>query len=233
MPAPEEVDKLVPRIYGPLDLVVFRLHNASGYPKEVLKHVFYQLLNSAGREASIPAFRRIGIEWHPLWDTPEGREELREKSINDIISLSVGMHDTRAQLYWLVDGIPRPQWDKYPQSIPSAFSRVIEKRKGHLLEHWNTDQARKDQILKYHDLYQEFEAVGRRYYIVFVVAQWKHELHLEESYLDPEVSWTGPFPGGEDLWPEGIRGPVRASFDGYWMWSADYYCSYVLSWEPI
>jgi len=225
---------LLPTIYGPLDLVVFRLHTTFGYPKEILKHAYYQLSNCGGSGPSLPDFHRIGIEWHSLWDTEEGKKELRIDAIQDILSLTCDhQKPASAQLYWLVEGVPRPQWDKYPPAIPAAFSRIIERRKGHLLEHWQTDQARKDQFLKHHDLYQEFEAVGRRYYIVFVIAHWTHELHLEKSFLDPDISWDGPFPGGEDIWPEPLRGAVRVTHREQWTMPIDRFCSYVLSWEPI
>ena len=229
---PDTVDKLVPTIYGTLDLVIFRLHTASGYPKEILHHAYYQM-TPWGSDDGISAFDRIGIEWNPLWATTEGRKELCEEKISWAIYLMGNKNAASAQLYWLVDGIPRPQWNQYPPAIPTAFSRVIEKRKSSLLRYWNTDQAWKDRLLKHHDLNQEFEANGRRYYVVFVIAEFTSEYCLEESFLDPDVSWDGPFPGGEDIWPGALREPVRVASKLQDSFPTDRYCSYILSWEPI
>jgi hypothetical protein len=98
------------------------------------------------------------------------------------------------------------------------------------------EKAGKDRLLQHHDLHHEFEANGRRYYIVFVIACW--EDHLGASFHDPAVSWDGPFPGGEDLWPKTLRDPVRVAYEiqrtpshnNEW---TDKSCTYVLSWEPI
>ena len=236
---PEGPEKLIPTICGTLDLVVYRLHTASGYPMEILNHAYYQMVPYYDYESHlVPSFDRIGIEWHPLWATPEGRKELCEYDVGNIVlALGTNRSASATQLYWLIDGIPRPQWDQYPPAIPIAFSRVIEKRKDWILHHWNTDKAWKDRLLKHHDLYQEFEANGRRYYVVFVLTKWTDDYIIEESLRDPAVSWDGPFPGGEDLWPEALRDLVRVAYkiqrlrvDNMW---TDPYCSYVLSWEPI
>lgn len=189
-------------------------------------------------EAVIPSFNRIGIEWHPRWATPEGRKELCEGAVGDIVGLAGNRSSVSTQLYWLVDGIPRPQWDQYPPAISAAFSRVIERRKDHVLKYWQTDKAWKDQLLKHHDLHQEFEANGRRYYVVLVLTDWTSEYCLEESFRDPAVSWDSPFPGGEDFWPEALRDLVPVAHELQQsglhinMWT-DTFCSYVLSWEPI
>jgi hypothetical protein len=42
--------------------MVYRLHTASGYPREVLNYTFYQMKPSLRGEAVIPIFNRIGIE---------------------------------------------------------------------------------------------------------------------------------------------------------------------------
>jgi len=228
----ETVDKLVPTICGALDLVVFRLHTAKGLPKDILNHVYYQM-KPWNSDSAIPEFDRIGIEWHTLWATQEGRKYLCEDGIYWTIQLLGNINASAAQLYWLVDGVPRPRWDEYPPAIPAAFSRVIEKRKGQILKYWQADQAWKDQVLKHHNLSQEFEANGRRYYIVFVVADWASESHLETSFRDPAVDWNGPFPGGENIWPESLRPPVRVARELQPNLPTDSYCSYVLSWEPM
>jgi len=232
---PEQVDSLVPTICGTLDLVIYRLHTASGYPKEVLKHVLYQMTPCLRGEAVIPIFNRVGIEWHPLWATPKGRKELCEGAVTDIVSLGGNRTSVSTQLYWLVDGVPRPQWDKYPPAIPAAFVRVIERRKKDLFKYWQMDKAWKDRLLKHHDLHQEFEANGRRYYVVFVLTNWTSDYSLEESFRDPDVSWDGPFPGGKDLWPEALHNlvPVAHQIQQSTNLWTDSYCSYVLSWEPI
>jgi hypothetical protein len=65
---PERPDMLVPTICATLDLVVYWLHTASGYPKEILNHATYQMSPTLGNIV-IPFFNRIGIEWHSLWAT--------------------------------------------------------------------------------------------------------------------------------------------------------------------
>ncbi len=232
---PETRDALIPTICGTLDLVVFRLHNASGYPKEILKHGPHQMTPGAWNPAVIPSFDRIGIEWHPLWGTPQGRKEICERAFTRIVMLGGRVSICSTQLYWLVDGIPRPQWDQYPPAIPTAFSRVIERRKRDVLKFWRMDQAWKDRLLAHHDLHQEFEANGRRYYVVFVLTEWTSEYSLDESFRDPDVSWDGPFPGGKDLWPEALHEPARVAWEVQRddNLSTDQFCSYIMSWEPI
>jgi hypothetical protein len=150
------------KICATLDLVVFRLHNASGYPLPV-NHT-YQLspINTRG-VPSLFEYNRIGIEWNSLWSTLEGRKEFRDSAVQDIVLLLGRRRKASTQLYWLVDGIPRPQWTQYPPAIPAAFNRVIEKRKDRILRWWEIEESQKAQLLKRHDLYQELEANGRRY----------------------------------------------------------------------
>jgi hypothetical protein len=233
--APRSVDKLIPTICSTLDLVVYRLHTALGHPKEILKHAYYQMEPCMAGLAVIPEFNRIGIEWHSLWATPEGRKELCEDAIRDTIGLAGNRGSISTQLYWLVDGIPRPQWDQYPPAIPVAFSRVIERRKDYVLRYWLGDKAKKDRLLKHHNLHQEFEANGRRYYVVFVLANWTSGYSVEREFRDPALSWDGAFPGGENLWPEALRDPVRVAYQIQEMGNVmtDSFCSYVMSWEPI
>lgn len=236
---PQTAHVLKPAICAGLDLVVFRLHTASGYPKEVLKHASYQMTPYYRGEPTVPAFDRIGLEWHPLWSTEAGRKELCEEAVSEMVSLIGNLQSVTAQLYWLVDGIPRQQWDQYPAAIPAAFSRVIELRKSHILKNWQKDQAWIDRLLMHHDLQQEFEANGRRYYVVFVLTDWTGAYaSLEKSFLDPALDWDGPFPGGESLWPEALHAPVRVASNVqrsrlHNNLCTDQACSYVLSWEPI
>jgi hypothetical protein len=70
-----------------------------------------------------------------LWATLEGGKELCEDVVGDIVVLAGNRTSVSTQLYWLVDGIPRPQWDQYPPAIPAAFSRVIERRKKDVLKY--------------------------------------------------------------------------------------------------
>ena len=233
----EEAERIVPRICGALDLVVFRLHNTLGHPKDTLSF-WRQMRPCINTQPVLAPFDRIGIEWHPLWATTEGRKYLCEDKIVEIVGLGRMNGFNTKQLYWLVDGVPRPQWNQYPPAIPAAFSRIIEKRKEYILHHWRLNKAIQAQLLEHHDLYQEFEANGRRYYVVFVATRWNDDEFLEESFRDPGVNWDGPFPGGEDLWPQALRDPGRVAYEvliayPYLNLGTDSYISFVLSWEPI
>lgn len=230
---------LVPTICTTLDLVVLRLHTSSGYPTLTLKHAYWQLKPEASifyqRFSTIPVFPRIGIEYRPLWTTIEGRKEFCEDAITAIIGLAGRRSQLSTQLYWLIDGIPRPQWDQYHPAIPAAFNRVIERARSRIFKNCKIrkDKKKKAQLLEHHNLHQEFEANGRRYYVVFVVATWRSEYYIEESYLNPAVDWDGIFPGGEDIWPVPLRDPVRLAFDLEGDLSTDTFCTTLLSWEPI
>ena len=59
---PDNPDRLVPTMCGPMDLVVYRLHTSSGYPKDILKHAYYQMKSHYYAD-SFPSYDRIGIEW--------------------------------------------------------------------------------------------------------------------------------------------------------------------------
>jgi len=117
------------------------------------------------------------------------------------------------------------------------FSRVMEKRKDYIHKYWQKDKAWKDRFRNNHNLHQEFEANGRRYYVVFVVSKWDSEYNLEESFRDPSLSWEGPFPGGQDLWPQALHRPAQVAYEiqqggDINMWT-DPHGSCILSWEPI
>lgn len=233
---------LVPTIYAVLDLVVLRLHTTSGYPTPTLRYAHYQLFPEAyGRKVQkLPFYDRVGIEWHPLWATPEGRKEFCEDGIEHIIRLSGSHGIFTTRFYLLVDGIPRPRWDEHVPAIPAAFARVIEKKRENFFENlWSEVEDREILMLESYsstenyDLHHEFEANGRRYYIVFVVADWHCEFSIEESFLDPALNWDGPFPGGEDLWPEALRAPARLAYDVRNSLHVNDDYSFILSWEPI
>jgi hypothetical protein len=237
--APDSFDKpqlLIPCIYASMDLTVFRMHDVSGYSTTTVKHACYQM-NSENCQSSgvIDFFRRVGIEWNPFWATPEGREAFGAQYVRNAILLMNNVCQIRTQLYWLVDGIARPKWDQYPPAIPAAFSRVIETRRPSLLRGWDMGEEGRSRLLQHHDLRQEFEANGRRYYVVFVIARWSTELesYIEKSYLDPTLNWDGIFPGGENLWPASLHDPARFAFDHHEDLGAGSLCSYILSWEPI
>jgi len=70
-------------------------------------------------------------------------------------------------------------------------------------------EAHKESLLRDHDLYQEFDANGRRYHLVFVVTNWKWKSTCQQPFLDPAVNWEKVFPGGKNLWPEGLHDPVQ------------------------
>lgn len=121
-----------------------------------------------------------------------------------------------ATLYWLVDGVPRPDWNcDYPAVIRDIFARRMAQEQDavleHLNEHWNLKPEDHAALFADHP-FGEFEANGRRYYIVFVVFnQFFGEVRdqLDESGL----GWRGPFPGSAAMWPEALREPVRHAYD--------------------
>jgi len=230
-----EEDALVPKICATLDLVVFRLHTASGHATDILKHVVYQLRpeNCCYDQAVLPSFDRVGIEWHPMWAAPECRRECEAIALRSVMQLLGDRTQLSTQFYWLVDGIPRPKWDEYPPAIPKAFEAVIASRKKNILRYWDLDEEHKERLLTHHDLHQEFEANGRRYYVVFVVTEWTSDDCLAERYRDSSIDWDSPFPGGEALWPEALRAPVQMAYDIRADTGTDLFSTYILSWEPI
>lgn len=244
--APERIEegdgKLIPTICGTLDLVVLRLHTASGHPTSLLRNSSYQFMPYGNvYDQSIPVFNRIAIEWHSLWATPEGRKEFSDEAVGNILLLLGNIYRSQTPLYWLVDSVPRPHWDQYPPAIPTAFSRTIEQDRKSFLRPWPMEDDWKDRLRETHDLYQEFEANGRRYYVVSVITDWHRDFFIEQSLLDPALNWDGPFPGGEDLWPEALREPVRFAHEIFFQNTYEvqhnlgmsFRCAFVLSWEPI
>jgi hypothetical protein len=139
-------------------------------------------------------------------------------------------------LYWLVDGVPRLNWDDYPAVVHDIWAaRMAQDRDRtlqHLDEHWPGDHTA---MVSDHHLGQEFEANGRRYYIVFVVLC--DFLEEEEQLEKAGLGYRGPFLGSEAMWPEALREPVRLArdvfVDGSKNLGAHPYSSYILSWEPI
>ncbi|KAF1923086.1 uncharacterized protein M421DRAFT_426188, partial [Didymella exigua CBS 183.55] len=229
---------LRPQIHA-LDLVVFRLHDSQGRATSLLKHAPWQYwIEQFTHDTTFACFDRVGIEWHPSWGTVGGRGELRPGNVQAFIRTMVVSHSP-ATLYWLVDGVPRPDWNCYPLVVRDIFSRRMAQQEGAVLEHLNEHWKLKPEdhaAFSDHHLGQEFEANGRRYYIVFVVL---HQFDEEErdELNKAGLGWRGPFPGSAALWPEALREPVRHAYDIHregWANLGTYKShTYILSWEPI
>ena len=231
---------LRPRIHT-LDLVVFRLHDSNGRATSLLKHAPWQYwIEQAMHGTTFACFDRVGLEWHPSWGSVGGRGELRPGNIQAFIrEMQVSHFPTT--MYWLVDGVPRPNWKRdYPAVVRNIFAERIAADKSsvveHLKTHWKLGPNEHEALLADHHLGQEFEANGRRYYIVFVV--FNQFLEEERDQLDKAgVGWSGPFPGSAAMWPEALREPVRLAYDvcGDGSKNLGTYksFSYILSWEPI
>jgi hypothetical protein len=81
----------------------------------------------------------------------------------------------------------------------------------HVHWHWHPKPEDHAEISDQH-IGQEFEANGRRYYIVFVVLNDFDEQEKDELKI-AGLGWRGPFPGSAVLWPEALREPVRYAHD--------------------
>lgn len=223
-----------------LDLVVFRLHDSQGRATPLLRHAPWQYwIERAMHGTTFACFDRVGLEWHPSWGTAGGRGELRSGNVHAFIRQMQGSHFP-ATLYWLVDGVPRPDWRRdCPAVVRDIFAgRMAEDKEDvltHLDRHWKLSPGDQAALLADHHLGQEFEANGRRYYIVFVAFReflWEERDRLDKAGL----GWSGPFPGSAAMWPEALREPVRLAYDVCREGSnlgtyKDF--SYILSWEPI
>ncbi|KAJ4352953.1 hypothetical protein N0V95_003806 [Ascochyta clinopodiicola] len=229
---------LQPQIHA-LDLVVFRLHDSKGRATSLLKHAPWQYWVEQATHGSFACFDRIGLEWNPSWGTVGGRGELRSGNIQAFVREMQTGHFP-STLYWLVDSVPRPDWKRdYPAVVQQIFAdRIADDKSGvieHLDMHWNLGPG-DEALLADHHLGQEFEANGRRYYIVFVV--FSQFLEEKRDQLDKAgLGWGGPFPGSAAMWPEALREPVRLAYDvcGNGSKNLGTYksFSYILSWEPI
>lgn len=207
---------LRPRIHM-LDLVIFRLHDSEGRATSLLRHAPWQYwIEQAEHKATFACFSRVGFEWHPSWGTVGGRGELRHKNISAFIRQMQNTHFFTTP-YWLVDGVPRPDWKRdYPAVVRDIFAgRMANDKVGaleHLKEHWQLEPEGYSALLADHHLGQQFEANGRRYYIVFVVASHFYREQKDELYK-LGLGWSGPFPGNAAMWPEVLREPVRLAYD--------------------
>ena len=165
-----------------------------------------------------------------------GRGELRPGNIYEITKSTVVDH-CPTTLYLLVDGVPRPDWNRYPV-VRDIFSRHVAGREEpvtkHVVWHWHPKPEDHAAIPDYH-IGQEFEANGRRSFIVFVVIH-----HFDEQERDKlknaELGWRGPFPGSAALWLEALKEPVRYAHDligeeAQLGTSSPFMI--ILSWEPI
>ena len=228
---------LRPQIHA-LDLVVFRLHDSHGRATSLLKHAPWQYcIEQFTHGPSFACFDRVGIEWHPSWGTVGGRGELRPGNVQAFIRSMVVSHFP-VTLYWLVDGVPRPDWNRYPV-VRDIFSRHMARRQDavtrHLNQHWHL-KPEDHAAFSDHHLGQEFEANGRRYYIVFIVLDDFDDEERDEL-KNAGLGWRGPFPGSAALWPEALREPVRHAYNIHqedWANLGTYrHYTIILSWEPI
>lgn len=227
---------LVPTIRSPLDLVVLRMHDSHGRATPMLRQGAYQFPpESVAIPGVLSWFNRVGIEWHPRW--ADERDEFRTANVQTIFGLMDWRANMTTMLYWLVDGVPRPNWKRdYPRAVPAAFKEWMGRHnyRVHMFQK-DMDKGTKAAFLADCDLDLEFEANGRRYYVVFVVIPWKRWDNLD---ADVKSSIEGPFPGGEAIWPEKLRSPARFAYDmlnNVNAYSLNTYTnmSFILSWEPI
>lgn len=229
---------LVPRIRHTLDLVVLRLHDQHGRATPTLRRCLYQYSPETSLYDVMARHDRLAIEWHPRWAIP-GPDGSENCHFDDVLAVLRLMDDTSPRgsfLYWLVDGIPRPDWkNDYQERIPRAFKACIEHHAWRAL--WKRREYTDDelaQLVGECDLDMVFEANGRRYYIVFVVINWKW-YPLPESFMSVV---DGPFIYGEAAWPESVRAPARFVYEAMTGMNERQVVpplrlSYILSWEPI
>ncbi|KAJ4409463.1 hypothetical protein N0V82_009457 [Gnomoniopsis sp. IMI 355080] len=240
----QEMQRLVPRIHA-LDLVIFRLHDRRGRPTTLLRHAAWQYGIEALRsyDTLFACFDRVGIEWHPSFATSRHHKEehsLRAGNVQAVVRLMNGAHSASFPC-WLVDGVPRPDWQRhYPAVVQEIFAARMARTKDqslrHLDRHWPllSDEEKTAMLADQH-LGQEYEANGRRYYIVFVVIR---DFSQEERRLlrKAKLGHIGPFPGSAELWPKALRESIRVAQDvmkessNLGTWSS---ISPILSWEPM
>jgi hypothetical protein len=245
-------EELVPGSFAASDLVILRIHTASGHPTTTLKHSFYQLHVEWPQEPQMfPEFKRVGIEWNPVWATEGGPDAFYLKAVHSVNRLvgPAGSH----QFYWLIDGIPRPQWEQYPSCIPAAYNFIVDTSELYYEERERMNEFKpgeriRDPIPEQHDLYHDLEANGCRYYIVFMfthTGRFDHikgygdtnedGIFLKTNFPGPDVCWTDLYPGGKELWPEALYEPVEFANKANTCYGvgAGLCCTYFLSWEPI
>lgn len=234
-----EWEVLHPKIYM-LDLAVFRLHDSQGRATETLRHGPWQYtVEHPMHSVTYARFERIGIEWHPRWNTPAGREEFCAGNIDAFIHLMEAGVSSSRHLYWLVDGVSRPDWKHdYPAVVEAVFEEAIASNYANkwFLDNWMDISDAERKALADLRLNQEFEANGRRYYVVFVVVGELRSCRDTGPFAQmlhaAGLGHDGPFPGSEDMWPEPLRAPARFAHDIGNLGTLPNLC-YILSWEPI
>lgn len=228
---------LVPMIRSPLDLVVLRLHDSHGRATPMLRQAPFQFSpETSPRNLNVfPWFDRIGIEWHPRW--ADEKDQFRAANVQAVTGLMDSKSSQSTMLYWLVDGVPRPNWNRdYPSVIPAAFKAWMRRYYWHVHRfQTNMDKQTKAAFLADCDLDLEFEANGRRYYVVMVVIPWKRYGGVGVE-VGPGVE--GPFVGGEAIWPEKLRSPARFAYDiltdfDLFSFHTHHLMSFILSWESV
>lgn len=79
-----------------------------------------------------------------------------------------------------------------------------------------SDEEKTAMLADYH-LGQEYEASGRRYYVVFVVVRGferaERRLFKKAGLGYSRARYSQPFPGSAELWPEALREPARVAHD--------------------
>ncbi|PVI00748.1 hypothetical protein DM02DRAFT_628224 [Periconia macrospinosa] len=236
---PQNWQVLRPRIHI-LDLVIFRLHDIQGRATSLLRHGPWQYnQKNPGSSITFGCFHRVGLEWNPFWGTPDGYDELRAGNVAALISAS--KNSCTPDLYWIVDGVPRPDWKHdYPPVVESLMTARMDERDYYSREfiknHWRLSDEEVEEMTADRHLGQEFEANGRRYYVVFVMRKGYIDLD-EVGQLDKAgVGYLGPFPGSAAMWPQALRAPVRYAFDVFKdssLRNMRTHISIFLSWEPI
>jgi hypothetical protein len=155
---------------------------------------------------------RVGLEWHLSWGTAGGRGELGPRNVQAFIREMQVAHFP-ATLYWLVDGVPCPDWNRnYSAVVQDIFAEPMAKAKDnvseHLDRHWKSSPEDHAALLVDHYLGQEFEANGCGYYIVFVASG--QFLEEERDQLDKaKLGCSGPFPGSAAMWLGALREPAE------------------------
>lgn len=226
---------LVPMIRSPLDLVVLRLHDSHGRPTPLLRQGGFQFKPESSIRNGFPWFRRLAIEWHPRW--ADEKDQFRSDLVEYITGMMSKKSNGVTMLYWLVDGVPRPNWKRdYPEVVPAAFNAWMRRFNYQVHKYQDDmDNATKASFLADCNLDLEFEANGRRYYVVFVVIRYKSSSVLGEDVVQ---NIELPLIGGEAIWPEKLRAPARFAYDilnDFHLFSlmAHHQIQFILSWEPI
>lgn len=234
--------QLVPVVRYTMDLVVLRLHDQHGRPTPMLRQGPVQFSPEDWTIQVLPCVTRIALEWHPRWATPgpDGRDQFCVDKVRAFIELMHPYCVNGLLLYWIVDGIPRPNWERdYHPGVPFLFKRwMTHHNEEPLGGYGKSDEDVKATILSNCDLDLEFEANGRRYYVVFVVIVWRRWRGFPPKYHEiMDGPFIGAKCGGEAVWPEALRAPARFAYEmmtgGEGSLEDRWRGSCILSWEPL